>query len=108
VASAIVSMVRAFARLTESADDEIALEAAKHIRELRDDVFFNASYSVLDDDFDITWDDDLRDSDALNDYAVDEGDAPYVPCECPVCVEGDDLPGDDNLSLIFTYGVFAQ
>jgi hypothetical protein len=53
---------------------------------------------------------------------VDEGDAPFIPCDCPVCEAasaegaarslcpffGDDLPGDENLGLIFTYGVYTQ
>lgn len=44
---------------------------------------------------------------------VDEGDAPYIPCDCPVCDLdsedwGDDLPGDNDFPIIFTYGVFSQ
>jgi hypothetical protein len=97
VSSAIVSMVRAFARLTESEDDEIALEAAKHLHVLREDWIFTANYSVLDDDPAIT---------------VEAGDAPYIPCDCEWCAGpgGDALDDalDDNLGLIFTYGVFVQ
>jgi hypothetical protein len=105
VSSAIVEMVRAFARLSSSLDDEIALEAAKHINALREDVWFTANYSVLDDE--------LYPGGAPE-AIVDAGDAPYVPCDCPVCegYEGglglDDLPGDDNFPLIFTSGVFRQ
>jgi hypothetical protein len=52
----------------------------------------------------------------LADIIVDEGDAPDTPCDCPMCDPDnddrdeipDDLPGDENLPLIFTYGVFLQ
>lgn len=46
------------------------------------------------------------------DIIVDEEDAPYVPCDCEWCVGpgGDaiDEAINDNLGLIFTYGVFGQ
>jgi hypothetical protein len=90
-------MVRAFVRLSESENDEIAIEAANTLLELKNDPRFNETYGVLRLDL------------FAPDITVDDEEAPYVPCGCAWCTG----PGEDALieavaPFIIQYEVFFQ
>jgi hypothetical protein len=81
--------VQGLTMLTTSDDENIALAACTRLIDLYDTSLIMAG---LDDD------------EPLFPPIVDEGDAPYIPCDCPICRDDPDFDEEvlDDLTNTFS------